>query len=120
MRWVAAWFILAGAVALIIGLVQLQGSHDAWIVPTFCLIAAVAVLTGIGLLVGWPGARALGLLLSLGGILSGLVVLFAFVPILDVVSGGWLVMSPVILWIGLFVACAWALGRSFRGQSATG
>ncbi len=52
MRWIAVWFILAGIVAFIIGLVQLQGPHDAWIVPTICLIAAVAMLTGVGLLRG--------------------------------------------------------------------
>jgi hypothetical protein len=112
MRWVAAWFVFAGIVAFIIGIVQLQGAHDDWIVPTFCLIAVVAVLTAVGLLLRWPVARGMGLLVSLAGILGGVVILVAFVPILDVVEGGWLVLSPVIAWTLIFIACAWVLARA--------
>jgi hypothetical protein len=112
MRWVAAWFVFAGIVAFIIGIVQLQGAHDDWIVPTFCLIAVVAVLTAAGLLLRWPAARGMGLLVSLAGILGGVVILVAFVPILDVLEGGWLLLSPVIAWTLIFIACGWVLARS--------
>jgi hypothetical protein len=118
MRWIAVWFILAGIVAFIIGLVQLQGPHDAWIVPTICLIAAVAMLTGVGLLRGWQAARIVGLVLSVGGVLTGLAVLVAFVPILDVLEGGGLTLSPVIVWTLLFIACGWVLAPSVRGVQA--
>lgn len=119
MRWVAAWFGLGAVVSFGIGLIQLQGAHDAWIFPLLTLVGAVVALTAIGLVTGWPAAKGLGLLVSAGGMAGGFVILVAFIPILDVVSGGWLLMMPVLAWIAIYAACLWRIAVAIRGVEPT-
>ena len=120
MRWVAAWFVLGAVITFGLGLVQLQGPHDAWIFPVATLVSVGVLWTAIGLVAGWPAAKGLGLLVGVAGMFGGGIVLVAFIPILDVVHDGWLVVSPVVAWIAIFGACTWRIGSSIRGPQQPG